>query len=113
MSHDEDAARELELFIDNDAELYRRQTQPIIKNLATKLAKGVYDGTKAIKLWMYLMDAGAKKYSKEYGDGKDWNIMFSVATRKEVANRFNQTFLTEYALGNYSNMLPKKYQPKG
>src|SRR3972149_4488490 len=31
--------RELELFIDNDADLYRQQKQPIEKNLLLKMAK--------------------------------------------------------------------------
>jgi hypothetical protein len=33
-------ARELELYIENDSQLYHSQTQPIMKNLATKMAKG-------------------------------------------------------------------------
>ena len=32
---------ELQLFIENDGQLYRGQTTSIIKNLATKMAKGV------------------------------------------------------------------------
>lgn len=106
------ASRELELYIDNDADLYRQQTTPILKNLATKMARGIYDKAKAEKMWMYLMDAGAKKYAKEHGEGRQWNAIFSVADRKDTARRFNEAFLVEYSLGNYNHMLPKKYQGK-
>ncbi len=67
-SADGTAARELELFIVNDGDLYRSQTTPIVKNLAKKMAKGVYDAAKAVKLWCYLADSGAQKYTKEVGD---------------------------------------------
>jgi hypothetical protein len=104
------AAHELHLFIDNDGDLYRQQYQPILKNLVTKQAKGVYDKDKAIKLWLYLVESGAKKYVKEYGGV--WNVMFSVPTRREVAAKLNEHFLAESALGAYASLLPKKYQPQ-
>jgi hypothetical protein len=105
---DKHGADELELFIDNDGDLYRQQTTPIIKNLATKMAKGQYDHAKAVKLWGYLMEAGAKKYAKEFGG--TWNLMFSVATRKECAERFAKAFEAQWANGEYRDLLPKKYQ---
>jgi len=108
---DTHAARELHLFIDNDGDLYRQQYQPILKNLATKQAKGVYDKGKAIKLWMYLVENGAKKYVREFGGG-EWNRVFDKETRLEVARLLNEHFLEEYALGAYGSLLPKKYQPK-
>lgn len=107
---DHAAATELRLFIDNDGDLYRQQYQPIIKNLVTKQARGVYDKDKAIKLWLYLVESGAKKYVKECGSG-EWHQMFNVPTRKEVARQLNEHFLTESALGAYASLLPKKYQP--
>lgn len=58
--------RELELFIVNDGDLYRQRVQPIIANLAKKTRKGVYDHAKAAKLWGYLADAGAQKYTKDF-----------------------------------------------
>lgn len=113
VSVDKDAARELELFIDNDATLYRQQYQPILKNLATKRARGIYDHAKAVKLFMYLMESGAKKYAKEYGGpGANWHEMFNVPTRHAAAESFAKSFEVEDDLGNYSNMLPKKYRSK-
>lgn len=101
---------ELRLFIENDGDLYRQQMQPIQKNLITKIAKGVYDRTKAEKLWMYLVENGAKKYVKEHAPGSTWHQMFSMSDRREVARRLNDGFLTEAKYGNYDSYLPKKYQ---
>ncbi len=110
---DTDAARELELYTENDADLYRQQYQPILKNLATKRARGIYKHDLAVKLFMYLMESGAKKYAKEFGGpGANWHEMFNVPTRRAAAERFAKHFEVEYDLGNYDNLLPKKYQKK-
>lgn len=59
------AARELFLFIQNDQQLYR-QEQAIDANLRRKLKRGVFRKDLAVKLFMYLADAGARKYIKDY-----------------------------------------------
>jgi hypothetical protein len=105
---DEHAASELELFIENDGDLYRSQTVPTFKNLATKKARGEYKHDLAVKLFSYLVEAGAKKYAKEFGG--TWHQMFGVPTRRAVAESFTKSFETEHALGNYDHLLPKKYQ---
>lgn len=107
----ESEAHELKLYIDNEGGLYRQQTTPIMKNIATKLARGVYDRAKAEKLWMYLVESGAKKYNREFGDESSlpWHKMFSLEDRRAVAKELNDHFLVEYKLGNYDNLLPKKY----
>jgi hypothetical protein len=84
------AARELALFIENDQTLYFRQAQPIIKNLARKLQKGVFDKAKSIKLWGYLAESGAKKYAASFG-GK-WFEMFDVSTRKKTAEQLADSY---------------------
>lgn len=89
-------ATELKLFIDNDGDLYRQQTQPIIKNLQRKLAKGVFDKSKSEKLWMYLVENGAKKYAKQFSIGSDWHKIFSMADRKAVARALAEEFVSEY-----------------
>lgn len=61
-------ARELALFIENDADLYRQQYSPIQKNLARKIVKGVFQKALALKLIVYLVENGRKKYAKEFGD---------------------------------------------
>jgi hypothetical protein len=106
-----DDIRELKLFIDNDSQLYRSQTTSILKNLMTKKGQGKYDPSKAVKLWMYLVDAGAKKYVKDQGSpGQKWNEMFTKADREAVAKELNDDFEAEAKLGNYDDLVPKKYK---
>lgn len=88
--------RELQLFCENDGDLYRQQVQPIHKNLQRKLDKGTYDHEKSKKLWMYLADNCAKKYSKEFSDGRDWHKMFSTSDRRAVAAAFADDFKQEH-----------------
>jgi len=64
------SARELQLYIKNNEALHRRQGLPILKNLATKVASGKYEHDKAVKLYMYLTESGAKEYAKEFGGGR-------------------------------------------
>ncbi len=105
-----DDIRELQLFIENDGALYRQQNLPILRNLALKKARGVYDSAKAAKLFGYLVDAGAKKYAREFASPGEWNRIFSVADRKEAARNFVRHFEVEHDLGNYRHLLPAKYQ---
>lgn len=107
---DDAAATELRLFIDNDANLYRQMHTPINKNLVTKMARGTYDSTKAVKLFTYLADEGAKRYAKEYAPSSIWHKLFTVPTRRAVAMSLRDTFETEAELGNYDHLLPKKYR---
>jgi hypothetical protein len=104
---DQHAATELKLYIDNDGDLYRSQTTSILKNLATKRARGQYKHDLAVKLFGYLVESGAKKYAKGY---QPWHKMFDVATRKAVAEALTKDFEGEAKLGNYDNLLPKKYR---
>jgi hypothetical protein len=76
-------ARELQLYIDNDADLYRQRYMPIVRNLKKKIDKGIFDPALAPKLLMYLVNDGAKKYDKEFGDMRE--SMFTKEVREEVA----------------------------
>jgi hypothetical protein len=108
---DINAAAELKLYIDNDEELFRRQTTPIRKNLVTKRARGQYKHPLAVKAFGYLTEAGAKKYNKEFGTSDlPWHKVFDAGTRKLVAEELAGDFEAEAALGNYDHLLPKKYQ---
>jgi hypothetical protein len=89
-------ADELKLYIDNDGQLYRQQTDPIQKNLCRRYKKGTYDFRKSVKLFEYLAISGAKKYHKEFGSrGQRWFDMFNVATRKRVAKELAKDFKAE------------------
>ena len=108
---DQSLANELKLFTENDGDIYRSQTTSILKNLATKKAQGKYDHDKAVTLFMYLTETGAKKYAREFGGpGAAWHEMFPIAVLRLVAAEWRDEFESEYANGSYDNMLPKKYQ---
>lgn len=100
---DKPAARELYLYITNDTGLYRQQHKPIIINLQKKLDKGIYDHEKAVKLFKYLADNGAKKYAREHGGAEHGNI-FNVPTRLATARMLADYFKREADLGNYKGM---------
>lgn len=108
--NDHAAAQELKLFTENDGDLYRQTTTSILKNLATKKASGKYDHDLAAKLFMYLAEAGAKKYAQEFGGV--WHAMFPMGVRKEIAGEWRDEFEVEYRNGSYDSLLPKKYQKK-
>ena len=83
---DSDAVNELDSFIMNNEDLYRRRFLPIISNLKRKIRKGIYDHEKAQKLWMYMVDDAAKQYVKDFGSsGTDVKDMFPKETRLQVA----------------------------
>lgn len=100
---DKHAAIELETFITNDRELMLRRLPEFIKNVARKMKRGTYDPVKAIKLWRYLADEGAKKFAQEHG-GK-WNEMFTVATRNAVAVELERDYAAQIQDGNWSEIL--------
>lgn len=104
---DEDAKRELDLFIENDADLYRSQLIPIVKNLMTKMKRGVYDHSLAPKLWSYLIEAGAKKYIREFGGpGDRMQNIFPKKLRDELAKEYADGYYEEIKLGSYDELIP-------
>lgn len=92
MSHE---ARELTLYADNDGDLYRQNRHPLLKNLAKKQAKGVYNPDLATKLWKHHATLAAQKYAKEHGDGRAWHHMFNTAHRHEAAVHWEKTHRDE------------------
>ena len=85
-AQDSDAVNELDSYIMNNEELYRRRFMPIIENIRRKMRRGIYDHTKVIKMWMYLVDDAAREYVKEYGSAdQDVKDMFPKETRLKVA----------------------------
>jgi hypothetical protein len=109
---DDVTLRELVLFTENDADIYRRTTTPIVRNLRTKQAQGKYDHDRAADAFMYLAEAGARKYAREHGGGEnEWHVIFPIDVRRAAAAAWRDEFEQESALGNYDNAtyLPKKY----
>jgi hypothetical protein len=105
---------ELKMFTENDGDIYRSQTTSILKNLATKKASGKYNSERAVDAFMYLAEAGARKYAVEFGgsgsSGSPWHEMFPINIRRMAAEEWRNEFESEYTCGSYDNLLPKKYQ---
>ena len=99
---DSNATNELDLFVMNNEDLYRKQFMPIIQNLKRKVAKNIYDHEKAKKLWMYLVDAAAKEYVKEFGKpDEDVKELFPKETRLRVAELIADRELENIKQGEY------------
>lgn len=94
-----DALRELELYIDNTEPLYR-QSLEIQKNLIRKIQARRYDHRKAPKLWLYLVDAGARRYVKEFGG--EVRIMFPLPVRRLLAKQYAAQFIRQLRSGEVS-----------
>jgi hypothetical protein len=95
------AARELELYIENEYALVGAANsigQSVMKNLAAKMLRGTYDATKAWKGWMFLVDEGAKRYNREFGTQSGVGV-FNKATREMVAVRLAEVFEAEVKAG--------------
>lgn len=113
---DEPMVREVLLWIESDADLYRQQFTPIIKNLTTKYARGVYDRAKARKMWGYLVANGITRaygaphvWAKAPG-GKTAAQIANKATRDKLASVIEEYEYEQIKKGEYNHLLPKKYQ---
>ena len=97
-----DAVNELDSYIMNNEDLYRRRFMPIISNLKRKMKRNVYDHELAQKLWMYLIDDAARKYVQEFGSaGTDVKDMFPKETRQQVARIISDRELENIKQGEY------------
>lgn len=99
---DPDAAREIELFADNDSQLYFQMRKPILVNLGKKYKKGTYDIDKAAKLWRYYVEAAMKKYNKEFGSRSNkWFELLDTHDRNLLARDYAIRTKQEFDLGNF------------
>lgn len=102
-------ARELCLYIDNHASLYRQMHVPIMENLRRKMKKGTYDSSRAVTGFLYEVDEGARLYNQEFGDGTKSMKLFDKDTRLEVARELRDHFETEEGVAK--NPKTKKNPP--
>jgi hypothetical protein len=86
--------RELELYLQNDRDIYLQRLVPIYKNLQSKKTKGIYDHTKAIRGMGYAVNDANSKYKKEHG------YSFTTSVRYQVAKNMVKYFEDEYRIGN-------------
>lgn len=89
---DVEAARELALYVENDACLWHYHIEPYIKSLHKKCIKGTYDADKALPGWERIATYGAKKYAFEFLNVKYYRV-FNKATREETAQYLQGFFL--------------------
>lgn len=100
------AQQELELFAENDGDLYRQMVVPIRKNLVNKMANGTYVHARGVDGFMHFIDEAARRYTKQFGtSGDTMSTSFKKLDRRVVAERFADELETEYKLGNYNYLL--------
>ena len=100
-------ARELKNTMDSTEEGYKQQYIPILKNLSKKMKKGTYDKEKAVKLMMYYVANGAKKYAKDFGGGGATGPSvggFDKKTREEAARAYVEDFEDDWDNKNFDFM---------
>ena len=82
-------SRELELYTNNDRDLYFYQIKPVIANLHKKYVKGNFDATKATIAFYHVATAASNKYLKDFG------YKFSVTERWTAAYNLLQEYMEE------------------
>lgn len=101
---DADAKRELDLFIENEGRLAAKK-ESILTNLLRKLKSDSYNHSQAPKLWMYLVDEGAKMYAKEMGSGiGDAKNLFPKELRESLAKDMADNELELMKNGEYDHL---------
>jgi len=84
---DLDEAEKLFIYFENDANLMMRRYPQFELNLDRKVKRGIFDRTKAAKLFLYLANEIAKDYAKFYKNQSNFSApVTSVPTRKLLAN---------------------------
>lgn len=98
---DDQAARELELFIRNDSGVWSGYVEPMFRASERYYVKGAGDYGRLVKGLERVAAAGARAYHAEHGSMFDkWHQVFSVATRHAVAVELADYFLAELRAGN-------------
>jgi hypothetical protein len=106
---DEHAATELVLYIENTSDLSpdgpRGQGRDVLLNALRKWRKVTYDPERAVTLFGYIVESGAKRYAKEFSSSeRDWSTMFNPATRHEVAKQLETSFRNSAEHGEYDHV---------
>lgn len=65
------------------------------KNLHRKVAKGIYDSARAVRLMEYVAGTAAKTYVKAFCCNTNWYDVFPPVIRKECARLLAQDFAEE------------------
>ena len=79
-------SRELLLYAINTGRLYTTMIVPVVKNLARKYSKGIYDDAKAVDAFFHIATEAAKMYAKEFAKNPEWSMIFDVTARFTTAS---------------------------
>jgi hypothetical protein len=94
-------ARELELYLMNDYNVYAAYYLPACRMLAKHHKRGTFDRERGIRGMRYAVDAAAKQYNLEHGSmSTKWSDLFPRGTRDAVAAELVDQFLAELREGN-------------
>lgn len=99
-------AWELILFAQSSGEM-QPQRDVIIKNVIRKINRGVYESSKAPRLWQYWMDDAARRYTKEHDVGGGYGV-FNAPIRREAAAYIAPLYYDEIKSGEFSHLLALK-----
>lgn len=78
-------ARELTLYAENTATLYRSRIVPVVNNLARYYSKGTFDKEKAVDAFYPVACDAARMYCREFARVEDAPSVFSVTDRFTAA----------------------------
>jgi len=97
-----DAVNELDLYINNNEDLYRKRFMPLVHNLNRDLKANRYNHENAVKQWNLLINDAAREYVKEFGKpGEDVKDMFAQDSRAKVAQVLADRELENMKAGEY------------
>lgn len=89
---DRDAVTDLVLTIENEAAHYEKRKM-IGKSLLRRMQDKSYNSARAADLWMYLIDDGARRYTRTFPGGPNGSFgIFNKATRTAAAREFRDNF---------------------
>jgi hypothetical protein len=84
---DEHDKRELELYVENTAELYPDKKK-IIGLLVHRITVGRYEPNEAAKLWLGWLNKGAEMYRKEIGAQRRFPVPLREELAKDLAEKY-------------------------
>jgi hypothetical protein len=97
-----DAVNELDLYINNNEDLYRKKFMPLVHNLNRDLKANRYNHDNAVKQWNLMVNDAAREYVKEFGKpGEDVKDMFAQDSRAKVAQVLADRELENMKAGEY------------
>jgi hypothetical protein len=97
-----DAVNELDLYINNNEDLYRKRFMPLVHTLNRDVKNNRYNHDNAVKQWNLLVNDAAREYVKEFGKpGEDVKDMFSQDSRAKVAQVLADREFANMKAGEY------------